>query len=159
MQIGTIVLEGVYGVEEFEVVHAEILAWHQDNKIWLNLEVKSKKKRLGLSDFESSEIQISAETTILLDELIPSELVGKTFYVKNAIEEDIGDWFGVFCFFEQQDMNENVIVFTSKNENMFSVEWQGETGDLKQIGVESPKTRISIKAFFNFNNLNEWEND
>jgi hypothetical protein len=153
---GKLTLKRFNGIEEFEISDAEICAWEDQGKICLNLEISTNKAIATLPDTREIEALPNAEVTIRLDELKPSSLIGNDYIVENGLNEETEELDGRFYYCEHQSLNQNIVKFLSKDENLFSISWSGITNDINYYDGSKPDSEILIEAIFSFSKSNEW---
>lgn len=158
MTCGKLTIYRFNGTEEFQISEAKIMAWRSDGKVFLNLEINSKTALKTLPDTKELKAWPSAEVSIILENLIPSELTGKTFTVERGMNDEIGEWVGRFYYCEHEDLNNNIITFESQNENIFHVKWSGTTIDVNYYDGSKPESKIEVDARFTFSEIKEWMN-
>jgi hypothetical protein len=89
----------------------------------------------------------NAEVSIFTDAAKAGSLVGQRFSVPKSYDEDREDHVSCVCYYEHEDLNENVLEILGKQGNLLHVRWTGLTQTL-DYDTEEPDVRVDIEGLF-----------
>jgi RNase P/RNase MRP subunit p29 len=157
MNTGTFVLHRFNGDEVYQFSDATILAYHDKDNVYLCFEVDTQKESLkSLPDTVELAAHPNAEVTIILDKLIPNELVGTCFSVPSGYDEHLDEWRGRIYYCEHEALDNNHIEILARKGEHVTVRWTGTTIDVNYYDGSKPVTKVEIEGTFVFKDLEEW---
>jgi len=157
MGVGRFVLHRFNGDEVYEVQRATILPVHDEDgfRLWFEAETDGVCLK-SLPDTAILRGQPKAEVAVGVKKVEPTRLVGRKFSVPAAYDEEIDDHVSSIYYVEHEDLDDNQIEVTARDEDVFHVRWTGTTTDVNYYDGSKPRTRVEIDASFKFKEFAKW---
>jgi hypothetical protein len=157
MSDGTFVLHRFNGDEIYRLSKAIMFAYTGKDDVWLWFEVDAEAEPIrSLPDTAELGRDPHAEVAVIFQKLDLNNLVGRQFSIPAAYDKEVKERMATFYYCEHQELNNNKVEILSRKNQMFFVHWIGTTTDVNYYDGSKPETRVEIKGWFTFQEIEKW---